>query len=261
MEIVEKRIHKIIARISAVADFRRIASDALRGDSDVTVSGLSGSGRALFIAGLWQSFRRPLIVVTPQDRGVEALATDLSYFHSELNSNAANRVCPFPAWETDPYAGVGRLWHINFGIIGMAYGKRAISRTKKFADETSLRVSLQKDMDTVGDTGKIKQLSWLAIPFLGASGTPVLILFADSFKFNFFAEDARIKAVVDMCWGFCQLIDGLEEKPFPRLRNFPLRPGDMVEGPPSVYSSVQEELAGWPLPKFQRLESFNYDAL
>ena len=106
MEILEKRIHKIIGRISDVADFRKIASDALRGDSEVIVSGLSGSGRALFIAGLWQSLRRPLIVITPQDRGVEALATDLSYFHGEMNANAASRVCPFPAWETDPYAGL-----------------------------------------------------------------------------------------------------------------------------------------------------------
>src|ERR1051326_2568407 len=103
MEILEKRIHKIIAKISDVADFRRIASDVLRGDSEVVVSGLSGSGRALFVAGLWQSLRRPLIVVTPQDRGVDALATDLSYFHGELN-DGANRVCPFPALETDPYA-------------------------------------------------------------------------------------------------------------------------------------------------------------
>src|SRR5438132_11271834 len=106
MEILEKRIHKIIARISDVADFRKIASDALRGDTEVTVSGLSGSGRALFIAGLWQSLRRPLIVVTPRDRGVEALATDLAYFHAEWNANAPSRVCPFPAWETDPYAGL-----------------------------------------------------------------------------------------------------------------------------------------------------------
>src|SRR6266702_4000831 len=95
MEILEKRIHKIIARISQVADFRRIAADALRGDTGVMVSGLSGSARALFIAGLWQSLRRPLIVVTPQDRGVDVLATDIEYFHSELN-NGANRVCPFP---------------------------------------------------------------------------------------------------------------------------------------------------------------------
>ena len=67
---------------------------------------LSGSARALFIAGFWQTLRRPLIVVTPQDRGVETLATDISYFHGELNANADNRVVPFPAWETDPYAGL-----------------------------------------------------------------------------------------------------------------------------------------------------------
>src|SRR5262245_2738102 len=106
MEILEKRIHKILARISDVADFRRIASDALRGDAEVVVSGLSGSARALFVAGLWQSLRRPLIVVTAQDRAVDALAMDIQYFHSELNGSDAVRVRPFPAWETDPYAGL-----------------------------------------------------------------------------------------------------------------------------------------------------------
>src|SRR5207244_2183932 len=106
MEILEKRIHKILVRISDIADFRRIASEALRGETDIIVSGLAGSARALFIAGLWQFLRRPLIVVTPQDRGVQALATDLAYFHGELNANGAERVSPFPAWETDPYAGL-----------------------------------------------------------------------------------------------------------------------------------------------------------
>jgi hypothetical protein len=59
MEILEKRIHKILARISDIADFRRIASEALRGDTNVVVSGLSGSARTLFIAGLWQSLDMP----------------------------------------------------------------------------------------------------------------------------------------------------------------------------------------------------------
>src|SRR4029079_13020762 len=106
MELLEKRIHKILSRISGVADFRRIAADVLRGDSNVVVSGLSGSARALFVAGLAHALRRPLLVVTPQDRAVESLATDIDYFHSELNTNGAGRVCAFPAWETDPYAGL-----------------------------------------------------------------------------------------------------------------------------------------------------------
>jgi transcription-repair coupling factor (superfamily II helicase) len=106
MELLEKRIHKILTRISDVADFRRVAADALRGESNVVVSGLAGSARALFIAGLAQALHRPLIVVTPQDRAVESLATDIDYFHSELNTNGVNRVSAFPAWESDPYAGL-----------------------------------------------------------------------------------------------------------------------------------------------------------
>src|SRR5262245_55858750 len=106
MEILEKRIHKILGRISNVADFRRIAADVLRGDSEISISGLSGSARALFIAAFWHSVRRPVIVVTPQDRGVGTLATDIGYFHGEMNGVGAPRVSQFPAWETDPYAGL-----------------------------------------------------------------------------------------------------------------------------------------------------------
>ncbi len=105
MEILEKRINKIVARIADVAEFRRIAQEMLKPGADVAVSGLSGSARGLFLAGLWQSLRRPLIVVTQQDRGVEALTNDLAYFHGELTPNGAARVSAFPAWETDPYAG------------------------------------------------------------------------------------------------------------------------------------------------------------
>ena len=102
MEILEKRIHKILARISDVADFRRIAADALRGDTDVVVSGLSGSARALFIAGLAQALRRPLIVVTPQDRAVESLATDIQYFHAELPLRRQPRTIEIAPRNTQP---------------------------------------------------------------------------------------------------------------------------------------------------------------
>src|SRR5690242_3857970 len=102
MEVIEKRISRIVSRISDVADVRRIASEALKPGAEVTVSGLSGSARGWFLAGLWQSLRRPLIVITPQDRGIESLTTDVAYFHGELTPNGAARVCAFPAWETDP---------------------------------------------------------------------------------------------------------------------------------------------------------------
>ncbi len=70
------------------------------------MSGLSGSARALFIAGLWQSLRRPLIVITPHDKNVSSLASDIEYFHRALNSSVATQVCAFPELETDPYSGL-----------------------------------------------------------------------------------------------------------------------------------------------------------
>ena len=113
MDVLEKRIPKLLSRISDIADFRRIAADSLRGENDVFVSGLSGSARSLFIAGLWHAVRRPVVVVTPHDRDIPDLVTDLDYFHSSINLSGnsgsgitASRVVPFPAWEADPYAGL-----------------------------------------------------------------------------------------------------------------------------------------------------------
>jgi len=106
MEVLEKRVPKILSRIAGVLDFRRIASEALKPGPDVVVSGLPGSARALFAAGLWQALRRPLIIVTSQDRSAATLASDVEYFHSALNDAPPNRVSTFPAWESDPYAGL-----------------------------------------------------------------------------------------------------------------------------------------------------------
>ena len=89
--VVEKRIPKILSRISDVADFRRIAAEALRGETDVFVSGLSGSARALFIAGLWNVVRRPIIVVTPQDRAFPILLPIWSFFTPHSTISVPNR--------------------------------------------------------------------------------------------------------------------------------------------------------------------------
>ena len=104
--LAEKRIPEALSRISSVVDFRRIASETLRGEADVVVSGLAGSARALFIAGLWQSLRRPLIVVIPHDKNVSALASDVEYFQRALNSSVTTQVCAFPELEIDPYSGL-----------------------------------------------------------------------------------------------------------------------------------------------------------
>src|SRR5678816_3425658 len=84
MDVLEKRIPKLLSRISDIADFRRIAADSLRGENDVFVSGLGGSARSLFIEGLWHAVRRPIIVITPHA---------VSYTHLRAHETPEHLVC------------------------------------------------------------------------------------------------------------------------------------------------------------------------
>ncbi|HEX4998664.1 MAG TPA: CarD family transcriptional regulator, partial [Terriglobia bacterium] len=105
-ETLERRVAAIFGRIANAVDFRRVAAETLRGESTVVVSGLAGTARALFVAGLWQTMRRPLVVVTAHDAEAATLAADIAYFHAQLNACSPDRVAVFPSWETDPYSGV-----------------------------------------------------------------------------------------------------------------------------------------------------------
>jgi hypothetical protein len=157
---------------------------------------------------------------------------------------------------------VGRMFGVNFGIMGRAFERRRVLRTRRYPDVASLRSAIAADWASRGHTGDItkERLSWLAVPFLGPDGTPVLVLFADTAdQFNFFADDSRALTVVRMCWGFCRLIDSLEEQPFPTIRNYPFEPGENVTEEETAYA-VQEELQDVPVPQLETVRSFNYDA-
>jgi len=100
------RLQTTLSAIFELADVRRIASETLRNDATVTVSGLSGSVRGLFVAAMWNAFKRPLVLVTANPAETETLATDIAYFHAQLNGRPGTQVCSFPAWDIDPYSGL-----------------------------------------------------------------------------------------------------------------------------------------------------------
>ena len=125
MELVQTRVQKSLSRILEVADVRRIAAETLKKDSRVTVAGLSGSAKALFIAALWQAFRRPLVLVTANPALTEGLSTDLAYFHSELNDQSPERVFNFPAWDTDPYSGLSPHADVGQARAAALWGLRS----------------------------------------------------------------------------------------------------------------------------------------
>ena len=125
MELVQTRVQKSLSRIVEVADVRRIAAETLKRQSRVTVSGLSGSVKGLFLAALWQAFRRPLVLVTANAALTENVSNDAAYFHSALNDQSPDRVFNFPAWDTDPYAGLSPHADIGQARAAALWGFRS----------------------------------------------------------------------------------------------------------------------------------------
>jgi hypothetical protein len=157
---------------------------------------------------------------------------------------------------------VGRTFEVSEGIMGAAFASKKIWRTKKFKSLDALRSKINDDIEKTGDTQKLDdvEVSFLAIPFLGPEGEPVLILYAACKELNFFASDERVRHVAAMGKGFCRLFDWLQSEPFLNLRNFPLEKGIPVVGAATVYASVQEKVENIEPPGFQSVLSFNYEA-
>lgn len=157
---------------------------------------------------------------------------------------------------------VGRTFPVSEGIMGATFKSRKIWRTKKFVSIQKLRTALAADIKKTKDgrDPATVEVSFLAVPFLGPQNQPVLILYADCKKLNFFADDKRVARIAAMSRGFCRIFDLLQKEPFPNLRNFPLRDGEPVTGPSTVYKSVQEPIREISPPRFKAVQSFNYEA-
>lgn len=157
---------------------------------------------------------------------------------------------------------VGRTFPVSRGIMGAAFKDRHVWRTKEFGSLEALRSLLAKDIKKTktGDDPEKVAVSFLAIPLLGPSDEPVLILYADCNELNFFADNNRVAHVVAMGRGFCGLFDWMQSNPILNLRNFPHQPGAFGPGEPTVYASVQEAFTKISPPRFKSVVSFNYEA-
>jgi hypothetical protein len=149
--------------------------------------------------------------------------------------------------------GGGRLFPVDVGIVGAACRNAAVMRTKELDSPETLASALEKENPSD------PYASWLAVPFLNAKGSPVLVLFASTHRFNYFAEEDRTETIVRMCWGFCRVIEQLSDRPLPSLRNFAFASADPVTGGQGVYG-LQEIVKGAIPPRFERVQSFNFEA-
>jgi hypothetical protein len=198
-----------------------------------------------------------------EEGDVSGLRTTIHRAMSREGHGYLQQVCAYVNSDGADWRGkVGRTFPVNEGIMGAAYDNKKIWRTKPFQTREALILVMSKDMIATGDKRDPNKvaISYLAIPFLGPDGQPVLILYADCNELNFFADDSRIKRVAAMCKGFCRLFDWLQRDPFPNVKNYPLQRGLPVKGERTLYATMQECLKTVDPPQFKAVPSFNYEA-
>jgi hypothetical protein len=155
----------------------------------------------------------------------------------------------------------GRMFTVDTGIMGAAFDKSRIQRTRYYPDRESLNADLREDLEELGkaDEFGLVPVSYVALPFLGTEGKAVVILYAECDSLNFFADGDRLLTLVEMSRKFCELLDWINrEQLFDSIRNYPLRIGELAYDKPTVYRRLQESMELEP-PKSATLSSLNFD--
>jgi len=158
-------------------------------------------------------------------------------------------------------AKVGRLIPVTEGIVGRAYAKKSVVRTRFYQSEEALNADLDSDMrDTKDDSPRSAVAeSYLAIPMLNKRGDVSTIFYGDAKIFNLFANDEIVKDIVAMCSGFCRTVDELVRSPISGFQNFPLEFGIPVKEMDTVYPRLQEVFLVDSLPRYSDVTSFNFE--
>ncbi|HMV59221.1 MAG TPA: hypothetical protein PKD38_18665 [Nitrospira sp.] len=156
----------------------------------------------------------------------------------------------------------GRMNAVTTGIIGKAYALQKILRTRHYPSSKALLEDLRKDMDEIKDKRPIASVarSYLAVPMISSTGSIVSVFYADTFTVNAFANDGLVKCIVEMCRGFCGIMDELARIPLPGIKNYELTPGKPVEDLATVYPRLQRVLEDWEIPRFNHMSYLNLEA-
>ncbi|MGD1923180.1 MAG: hypothetical protein ACFB03_03185 [Paracoccaceae bacterium] len=155
----------------------------------------------------------------------------------------------------------GRLFPQQTGLMGKAIEDQKVFRTKPYESLDTLKNDLKADLTDTGSSKSVEQsaVSFLSVPFVGADGQTVLVLYVDSYRFNHFADDTLVENTINMCRGFCRMLDWLtEDKPLENLRNFLTPEKDFKPGKPTAFDRLQFSFPS-EVPKFKSLRSFNFE--
>jgi transcription-repair coupling factor (superfamily II helicase) len=102
-----KRHHReLFGRLIHSDELVRVEAGIDVGNRVLSISGLAGSARALFLAALQKKLARRIVFVARSNREVEDLKPDLEFFCCALSGESSgSSILTFPALEKDPYDG------------------------------------------------------------------------------------------------------------------------------------------------------------
>jgi transcription-repair coupling factor (superfamily II helicase) len=118
---------------------------SLRRDSPLHLQGLTPAAGAYILARLFQQWRRPMLVVTPNGQGHEAFLKDLAFFLGETAAalpGPEHRLLQFPAHEVLPFKELSFDADVSCGRVGAAYA--ALTYTEPFLMVAPIQALRQK---------------------------------------------------------------------------------------------------------------------
>lgn len=170
------------------------------------------------------------------------------------------QLCPYLPEAKFKESDAGRIFGVDEGIMGAAYQTRSIWRTKHHRSPEAFNKALLSAKKLSGEPEKLTgEQSWLAVPILGKSGDPVLVLFAESEDFNYFSNDAIVLGIVNACNGFVELLNILELSKSGIVRNYPLPKGTGVLYGQTAYVDIHENFDECQPPTSLTFDSFNFE--
>ena len=172
------------------------------------------------------------------------------------------QICTYVGSGSYDQRSAGRLFPAGTGLMGKALSAKRVLRTKPFDSVELLDEALSQDLVDTGSTKKLSEVgkSFLAVPFIGSDERVVLVLYADTKTFGFFADNKHVQDVVDMCDGFRELLDWIsKEQPFQNLRNFLTPEMELKASPDTAFPQLYDEYLVEP-PQFSNLSSFNFES-
>jgi len=105
MPCIQSLIQAILDHEAFRAVCRTLVGEGREGLPPVTLSGLTGSAKALVVAGLAHELRRPVVVLTSDNEAAEELRGTTCTFLDWLEGTAGTTVHALPAFDCSPYEG------------------------------------------------------------------------------------------------------------------------------------------------------------